>query len=109
VEVVGDVGGVDVVAVGGGEDQTGVVPARPGVGSVMFLPVAVGVERVDGCAVDGDDGVAAVGFGLLQLCGPADLGELPPDGQGSSGEVEVGPVQAAGLAAAQSAVGDEVV
>jgi hypothetical protein len=60
----------------------------------------VDAQHGDGFGVEGDGRLAVVGLGGLQGSGPAVLDDLPPYSQGAGVQVEVVPVQAAGLSTA---------
>ena len=107
---VGDVGGVQRLAGGGGEHEPGVDPGRAGGETFAALPGPV--LRVATATVVSS---RAMGASLLSVLGAS---RWVPSRRwmicqrmvsGAGVEVDVFPVQAAGFAAAQSAVGDEVV
>jgi len=60
--------------------------------------------RGDGVRVESDAGFAVVGRGWFEARGPAVRGDLPADGDLFAGQVDVGPVQAAGAAIAWAVV-----
>src|SRR5215216_1839542 len=97
------------MAGGGGEHEAGVDPGRSGGEALLALAGAVCPQYGHGFGVERDDVFAAVGLGGFEAGGPAELGELPPDGELRGVEVDVAPVLPAGFASTQSAVGDQVV
>jgi integrase len=77
VEVVGDLGGMQLPTGRRGEGQAGVCPGRAGGEAFAALPGPVSAQDGDGFGVEGDDGLAVVGLGRVDRGGPAVLDDLP--------------------------------
>ncbi len=91
---------------------SGWVNARPLFGQMVpaasRLACAAGFQDGEGVGVEGDDTVPGVGFRLGELGGVADLDELPADGEGCVGDVDIVDVDGDGFTASEPPVGDEV-
>ena len=99
-EGVGDVVGVKLAAILAGEEKSGVPPGAVCGGALGVLPLSPSAEDLDGGGVQGDGAFAAVGLGLADLGGPAELDHLLGDPQVPRVEVDVRPQNAHDLAAA---------
>ncbi|GLI03793.1 hypothetical protein Pa4123_90730 [Phytohabitans aurantiacus] len=91
-EVVSDLGWVYGLTGGCGEHQSAVDPRWAGGEALLALAPTMRSQRGHGFGVEGDDVFAAVGLRGFEAGGPAELRELPPDGQLRAVEVDVGPM-----------------
>jgi hypothetical protein len=108
-EMAGDVLRVPRQAVRTAEDQTGVGPAAAKEDRVPALLLSHCSEHLDGDGVKGDHAFAVTGLGFAEFGAVADGQYRLADGECSGVEVDRGPGQADGLAAAQPGGGEQEV
>src|SRR5215207_4773799 len=82
--------------------RTGVLPAVAGLGGVGALAAGLLAQHLDGGRVERDDASAGTALGLGHDELAVEVGELLGDGEALLVEVDVGPAQPAGFAAAQA-------
>jgi hypothetical protein len=91
-EAAGEVGGVERLAVRGGEDEAVVRPARSGRLALFLLPFLEDLEGVDAFGGEGDAALGGQGLGVQTLA--AGLLERTVDGGGTAVEVVARPPSA---------------